>query len=104
VTDININFSSKVGCKYDQLSVIWKWFQNNRWIMFAVFVILGLTLCFAGRAMVKVTLFLVGIFIAAFVIVYLFYSTFLKKDTELWIVWAVLGGSILVGLLLGFIL
>jgi len=104
VTDININFSSRVGCKYDQLSVIWKWFKNNRWVMFAVFFVVGLTLCFAGRAMVKVTLMMVGVFISAFVIIYLFYSTFLKKETELWIVWAVLGGSILVGLLLGFIL
>lgn len=104
VTGININFSSKVGCKYDQLSVIWKWFENNKWIMFAVFFILGLTLCFAGRAMVKATLCFLGVIISAFVIIYVFYSTFLKKDTELWIVWLVLGGAVLVGLLLGFIL
>jgi len=104
ITYININFSSKVGCKYDQLSVIWKWFTNNKWIMFAVFFVLGLTFCFAGRAMIKATLCFLGVIISAFVIIYIFYSTFLKRDTELWIVWVVLGGAVLVGLLLGFIL
>lgn len=104
VTDINIKFYSRVGCKFDQLSVIWTWFKNNRWVMFAVFFVLGLTLCFAGRTMIKATLFMVGVFISAFLIIYIFYSTFLKSDTELWIVWAVLGGSILVGLLVGYML
>lgn len=72
--------------------------------MFAVFTILGLTLCFAGRALVKLTLCFLGIVISAFVIIFIFYSTFLKKDTEQWLVWAVLGGAVLVGLLFGFIL
>jgi hypothetical protein len=84
--------------------VIWKWFENNKWVMFAVFFVLGMSLCFFGRAFVKATLCLLGVLISAFVIIYIFYSTFLKKDTELWIVWLVLGGAILVGLLLGFIL
>ncbi len=104
VTYINVNFSSRVGCAYDQLSVIWKWFGNNKWIMFAVFFVLGMSLCFAGRAFIKATLCLLGVLISAFVIIFIFYSTFLKKDTELWIVWLVLGGAVLVGLLLGFIL
>jgi len=72
--------------------------------MFAVFFVLGMSLCFAGRAFVKATLCLLGVLISAFVIIFIFYSTFLKKDTDLWIVWLVLGGAVLVGLLLGFLL
>ena len=101
--NITVSFKSQVGCRYDQLSDIWNWFQNNRWAMFAAFVIIGFTLCFAGRALVRPTLFLTGVMISCFVIMYIFYSTFLKKNTETWVVWAVLGGSILVGLILGFI-
>ena len=102
-TQIVVRFESRVGCKYDQLSEIWNWFNSNRWIMFAFLSVVGFMLCFFGRALVKPTLFILGIFIATLVIMYIFYSTFLKKDTETWIAWSVLGGSILVGLLLGFV-
>ncbi len=30
-----------MGCKYDQLSDIWTWFQSNRWAMFAFLVVVG---------------------------------------------------------------
>ena len=92
-----------MGCKYDQLSDIWTWFQSNRWAMFAFLVVVGFTLCFFGRALVRPTLFLLGIFIATLVIMYIFYSTFLKTDTKTWVAWTVLGGSVFVGLILGFI-
>lgn len=102
-TQITYRFKSRVGCKYDQLSKIWDWFQSNRWAMFAFLAVVGFTLCFFGRALVKPTLFLLGIFIATLVIMYIFYSTFLKTDTETWVAWTVLGGSVIVGLILGFI-
>jgi hypothetical protein len=71
--------------------------------MFAFLVVVGFTLCFFGRALVRPTLFLLGIFIATLVIMYIFYSTFLKTDTKTWVAWTVLGGSVVVGLILGFI-
>ena len=71
--------------------------------MFAFLVVVGFGLCFVGRALVKPTLFILGIFVATFIIMFIFYSTFLKTDTETWVAWAVLGGSIVVGLLLGFL-
>jgi hypothetical protein len=71
--------------------------------MFAFMVVIGFTLCFAGRALVKPTLFLVGMFIAIFLIMFIFYSTFLKNSTETWVAWTTLGVSILAGLILGFI-
>ena len=72
--------------------------------MFAVFVILGGALCFAGRLLLKPTLFITGVLLAVFVILYIFYTTFLKKNMEIWVAWAVLGGSLLVGLILGYFL
>lgn len=102
-SNLSIAFKTKFGCKYDQLSQIWNFFTNNRWAMFAAFVIGGTILCFAGRAMLKPTLFITGVLIAAFLIVYIFYSTFLKSNTEEWVGWAVLGGATVAGLLLGYL-
>jgi hypothetical protein len=72
--------------------------------MFALFTIIGASLCLFGRALLKPTLFLTGVLLAAFIIIYIFYTTFLKTTTKVWIGYAVLGGSIIVGLLVGFVL
>lgn len=40
---------------------------------------------------------------AAFIILYVFYTTFLKTNMETWVGWAVLGGAVLAGLLLGYL-
>ena len=101
--NMTIAFKTKFGCKYDQLSQIWNFFESNQWAMFALLFIMGTILCFAGRAMLKPTLFIAGTLIAAFVVVYIFYSTFLKNNTEQWVAWAVLGGAAVAGLLLGWV-
>ena len=85
------------------MSNIWNWFNSNRWAMFAFLVVVGFTLCFFGRALVRPTLFLLGIFIATFLIMFIFYSTFLKTDTKTWVAWTVLGVSVVAGLLLGYL-
>ena len=72
--------------------------------MFAVFVIVGGLLTFAGRALIKPTFFIVGVLTAAFLVIFIFYTTFLKSSTETWVGWAVLGGAVIAGLILGFIL
>lgn len=98
-----LQFKTKVGCKYDQLSQIWNFFNSNKWAMFAFFVITGGILCIAGRAMLKPTLFITGMFIAMFVIVFIFYTTFLRTNTEQWVAWAVLAGAGVAGIILGYI-
>lgn len=101
--NIKASFHSKTGCKNGQLSAIWTWFQNNKWAMFAFFLIVGTTICFFGRSLFKPVLFLTGIIMATFFINLLFYSTFLKSNTKAWVGWVVLGSSILIGLLIGWL-
>jgi Domain of unknown function (DUF4203) len=99
-----ISFKTKYGCKYDQLSQIWEFFENNKWAMFVFLVIAGSILCFAGRAMLSPTLFIIGVLTASFLVIFIFYSTFLKANTEKWVGYAVLGGAVVAGLLLGWVL
>jgi hypothetical protein len=80
-TNLLVSFKSKVGCKYGQLSAIWQFFQDNNWAMFALFTIIGASLCLFGRALLKPTLFLTGVLLAAFIIIYIFYTTFLRTTT-----------------------
>lgn len=99
-----ISFKSQFGCKYDQLSEIWNFFNNNKWAMFVALTVGGMVLCFAGRAMLKPTLFIVGVLTACLVIIFIFYSTFLKANTEKWVGYAVLAGAVIAGLILGWLL
>jgi hypothetical protein len=69
--------------------------------MFAVFVIVGTVVCFLGRTLFKPVLFIAGMFMAMAIIWLIFYSTFLSSNTKSWVGWVVLGGSLLLGLLIG---
>jgi hypothetical protein len=72
--------------------------------MFALLVIAGGILTFAGRAMLKPTLFIIGVFTASFLILYIFYTTFLSTETEEWKFYVTGGSAIVAGLILGYFL
>ena len=107
VTDESNNFvasfRSTTGCKDGQLSAIWNFFDSNKWAMFVFFVVLGVTICFFGRSLFKPVLFLTGIIMATSLIMFLFYSTFLKSNTKAYVGWIVMACSVLAGLLLGWL-
>jgi len=71
--------------------------------MFAVFLILGFIVCLFGRKLYRPIFFLAGLLLTVAIVMILFYTTFLEDNTESWIGWTVLGGSVLVGLIIGFI-
>lgn len=70
----------------------------------ALFIIFGFFLALFGKKLFSITLFIVGMAVAIGAILFLFYGTFLSKNTELWVFWTVLAGSFLVGLLAGYLL
>ena len=72
--------------------------------MFAIFIVIGFVVCFFGRKLWKPIFFLSGVIITDFVVLIIFYTTFLDDQTETWIGWTVLAGSTVIGLLVGFIL
>jgi hypothetical protein len=71
--------------------------------MFSLAVAIGFFICFFGLKLYKPIFFISGTLITIFIIVLVFYSTFLKSTTETWVPWVVLAGALLVGLLVGFI-
>jgi len=99
-----ITFYSKAGCKVASLNGLWKWFDNNKWPMFAVFLGVGFFVCFFGRRLFKPMLFIVGVLVSVSLVWLIFYSTFLKEDTKSWVGWVVLGCSFLLGLIIGCVL
>jgi len=72
--------------------------------MFVLFFLSGLTICFAGRALFKPVLFIVGVWMAVSLIMLLFYSTFLKSNTKAWVGWVVLASALLLGCILGWLM
>ncbi len=99
-----ISFKHKTGCKNGSLSAIWKWFENNKWAMFALFVIVGSLVCFFGRTLFKPVLFISGIIVSVVLIWIIFYSTFLNQNTKTWVGWVVLAGAVLFGCVIGCLL
>lgn len=85
------------------MSAFWDWIQSNKWAMFGILAFFGTIICFLGRKLFKPVLFLTGCILTVGLVMLIFYSTFLKSNTETWVGWTVLGGSVLVGLLVGFI-
>ncbi len=103
-TEIVGRFNSKTGCKYGQLSALWQWFSNNKWAMFAFFLISGLVICFLGRTIFKPILFTVSCIATFGLVMLISYSTFLSNNSKAWAGWTVLAVAVILGLLLGWLL
>lgn len=76
---------------------------DNKWVTFSVFIVIGFIVCFFGRKLYKPVFFIAGCLATVFIILLIFYSTFLTSNTENWVGWTVIACSILLGLLVGFI-
>lgn len=98
-----ISFTSKQGCATASLSAFWSWLHNNKVAMCIVFIALGLIVGFLGRKLFSVLLFLAGVLITVGLVMVIFYTTFLSDNTKSWVGWVVLGCSVLLGLLVGWL-
>jgi Domain of unknown function (DUF4203) len=98
------SFNSSTGCKKGQLSAIWEWFNNNKWAMFALFLISGLVICFMGRTIFKPVLFIVSCFAAFSIVMLISYSTFLSDNPKAWAGWVTIAVALALGLVLGWLL
>ena len=93
--------SSEVCASFD-LNALWDFMDEYYYIWGACFIIGGIFLGFFGRKLFKAAIFMVTTLIVVTVILLIFYTTFLKDTTEMWVGWTVLGCSVVVGLVLGF--
>ena len=70
----------------------------------AIFILGGIFLCFLGRKLFAVAIFMVCAFATTFLILLFFYALFLSDDTEDWVGWTVMICAGIVGLIVGIIM
>jgi hypothetical protein len=93
--------SSSVCPSFD-LNALWSFLDEYSYIWGVLLIVGGIFLGFFGRKLFKAAIFMVTAIFVVFGILLLFYTTFLKESTEVWIGWTVLACSILIGLVAGF--
>jgi hypothetical protein len=66
--------------------------------------VLGIFLAFFGRYLLKAAVFIAGTILIAFIILVVFYATFLSDKTASWVGWLVVSLAIILGLIGGYLL
>ena len=61
----------------------------------------GIFMCFCGRRLFKVAIFSTAAIATVALVLIIFYSTFLKANSEAWVGWLVLSSSIILGIIVG---
>lgn len=70
----------------------------------AAFIIIGVFLAFFGRYLLKAAVFIAGTILITFIILVVFYATFLSDKTASWVGWLVVSLSLILGLVGGYFL
>jgi hypothetical protein len=81
-----------------------KFFDENKYIVAAIMIVVGLVFCFAGNAMVNVILFITGAVVAFAGISYVTFWALetMNKEASTTVQWVIIVGSAVLGLLAGF--
>ena len=98
-----VTLKHKSGCKIGQLSGLWEWATQNEWYISIPAIIIGLAVCFAGIIMIKTVYLASGVILTVAVVWFVLYTTVLQNNNQNWMGWVVFLGSILVGLIVGFV-
>jgi hypothetical protein len=76
-----VTFSSKDVCPAFSSNALWDLLQEYQYLWGAVFIAGGIFLCFFGRKLFAVAIFMITAFAAVFLILLGFYTFFLQEDT-----------------------
>ena len=99
-----MSFSSKDVCPSYTLNALWEFLEKYQEIWGAIFILGGIFLCFFGRKLFAVAIFMICAFATTFLILLFFYALFLEDDTADWVGWTVLISAGIVGLIVGVIM
>ena len=99
-----VTFSSKDACPSFTSNALWDFLKDYNYLWGAVFILGGIFLCFLGRKLFGVAIFVITVFVSIFLLLLLFYTVFLSENTEDWVGWTVLACSVIIGLIIGFIM
>lgn len=96
--------SSKMGCPIFTANALIQWMEQYKFIVGPVFIGLGFFFALLGFKLFQVTLFMILTLVVTFLCMFLCYTTFLDDNTASWVGWTVLGVSIVLGLLGGWLM
>lgn len=94
---------SKQGCPVLQLSAIYNFIVNNKYILGCIMIIIGGIECFFGLAMLGPSLFSIGFFTGFGFLLILFGEFMIKPTTNSYLVWTLIVICIAVGICLGYL-
>ena len=97
-----IQVQSKHGCAVLDVNGLWRWAENNYWIIAIVMIVVGLFELVIGQKLIKPTIFILtagGILGAVLVF---FYAIVLPTSAASWLVWLLGGIGLVLGLIAGF--
>ena len=91
-------------CPSYTLNALWEFLEKYQEVWGAIFILGGIFLCFLGRKLFAVAIFMVCAFATTFLILLFFYALFLSDDTEDWVGWTVMICAGIIGLIVGIIM
>ena len=100
-SELNITIETEEACSELDFYSVWKFVNDYQGIFATILAIFGLFICFAGQKYVKITSFILTVFVVAFFII--FFSQFiLPAGCKEWIIWVVLFFAVVLGGVAGY--
>lgn len=99
-----VEIISPYGCAALSVNEIWTFLAQYEYYFGAFFIVIGFLLCFFGRRMIKPSVCIAGFLTTIFATLLFFYTIWLNQSTDIAEFWYFLGGSALVGILIGLLL
>lgn len=98
-----VTVTGKSMCPAYTINALVDFVDEYYYIFGTVAILGGVFFLFLGRKLFMVALALIGVVATVFIVLIIFYSTFLRTDTATWVGWTVLAVSVLLGGLVGFL-
>jgi hypothetical protein len=95
--------NSKIACPVFTMNALIQFVDQYKFIFGFAFIGLGIFFGILGFKLFQIALFIVVTLAVAFLILFIFYATFLSTNTASWVGWLVLAFAVLLGLLGGFL-
>jgi len=100
----NTTLTSSSACAIFTYNAFIQWLDTYAYIFGGIFILMGIFLAFFGRYLLKIAVFIAGTVLIAFIILVVFYATFLSDKTASWIGWLVVSFAVIAGLVGGYFL
>lgn len=95
--------TSSMACPVFTMNGLIQFIDQYKWIFGPCFIAVGIFFGFVGLGLFKVALFIVSAIAVAGLLLFICYATFLSDNTEVWLGWTMVGVSVALGLVAGFL-